>query len=726
MSLFKISGKNGTPLSNLVNEFKTIMAEQGTSLVSSDTTAGIIAMESLSPIQADELSQNANSIADSLRSAFDSILESKNGLGFESLTDSQIQAGVVAAMAAGNPVEYAMAALNNRAKNTGDIKVIAATASGSAGRLDFRDEVAMEAFDQRVLEEMMPYSIAFNVQAARQDEFSETFFPTVVISPENGGMDVTIEHTSVYNAIKHSSSGKATTFDQSNLLEAVSNADILADESTALVPFVQPDNSNLDMFIDPALVGTSVRKVSGEDIETAPLVVGKEINLIGISDHPGLIGAGILDHTDAVDPRLFVETLIFANEYDDAGTPANDVLRFNVSRLPRNAFINSIEGSGREMTLNFRADALTINAATTNVDGSALGSTTLIASNDYTVRIGINVTGSAHLEYGTVEVVGATVNVLDIFDVDGNEISKSAGAGLAVVTAMKSMRLVGYELGASRTNSNRRTRGLLLNNNSQTERFAIPLGAPISAPAPIGSGRDTRDLESLISAARIRNSNNAVTTLLNYAETLRSYVINAQGGYGKVSIEGIARHVVSPFFEEIDLDMTTALNSIRSKDRADDISSALINTIRDLAYRMYRDSRYQAALDASSLGGKRPTLLVGTDSVIQRHLMVEGDTRTFGMTFENSKIVHSFDSRMANKVIISFTRDGGEGSVDPLGFGNHGWIPELTSSMTVTRDGATYQEAMVQPRSRHVNNLPIMAVINVTNLEEVMTSKIAP
>ena len=720
MSLLNITGKGGSPLTRLVDQLSLAIREGGTEFASSRYTDQVCSLESLNDADLASLNSAAQGISETISAAFESIAETGQSLGFEALSPTQKEAGTMVALAAGNPMAYATAAMTKRAGATDGVSLIGFESAGVAGRLDYREEHAsMEAFDEKKLAEMMPYSIAFNVQASRQDEFSESFYPTTIVSPDMGGIDIAVDRTTVFNAIHHPTSGKAHDWKQRNLVEAVSDASILADESIALIPFVQENGENEAMFLDDAVVAPTYRRVGNVDIKTKPLKVGKQINLLGISQHPQLLGAGIIDHTDAIDSRIFLDKLYLRTS--DTGS----VLRFNVSRLPRNAFNKSVEGADREMQLNFRSEALVLNADTMAVDGSEPTVLQPVRDSNYTVRLAIKVNGDAHVEFGTVQIDPSAVQVTEITDEDGNQVSLTAGGGKAIVDALADMKIVGFELNASRTNSNRRTRGLLLNNNREVERFAIPLGAPISAPSPIGSDRDTRDLDSLIAAARIRNSNNAVTTLLNYADTLRAFVQNRRLGHGVPAIEGVGRHVVVPFYEEMDLNLKDVINSIKSKDRAEDISSVLVNAIRDVAYRMYRDSAYQAGVDASSVGGKKVSLLVGTDSVIQRHLMVTGDRRTFGTTFEDAKIVTTLDSRMDNKIVLTFTREGTDGTPDPLSFGTHAWIPELASSIMVSRDGATYQEAMVQPRSRHINNLPIMAVINVEGLEDVLTTKVA-
>lgn len=721
MSLLSTHGKSAGPLQMAVSAIRSRLTEVGSDYSSQQLTKSVTSMESLSDSDRESFLQTANDLREELRSTFESLNEQhgSKGLGFEDFLPHQMEAGQIAALASGDPVAYAEAAMLKQAPSENGVTVISYENSGSAGSLDYRDEPAMESFDQRPLHDYIPYSIAFNIQASRQDEFGEAFFPTTIVSPDHGGLDMEVDHITVYNAVKHRASGQMADFGQRNLVEAVSDASILADESTTLIPHYLDSGENADKFVDTSVVATYYRKISDVEIQTAPLKAGVGVDLLGISQHPELLGAGVIDHTDAIDTRLALQKVYMQLASDGS------VVDFNVLRLPRSGFIKSVEGENREMALNFRTEDLVLKPGTLAADGSAPPELQTVRDNNYTVRLRATVTGHAHLATGNVNVAAIGIEVAGISTEDGDVVPMTAGAGKSIAGALSGIQMIGYELLAARTNSNRRSRGLLINRKRYVERYAIPLGAPISAPSPNGSGRDTRDLDSLITAGRIRNSNNAVTSLLNYADTLRAYVTHRRHGQGHPAIEGMGRFMVVPFFEEMDLDVSTVINSLNSASRAEDIAAVFVNAIKDLSYRMYRYSGYQAALNASSFGDRKPRLVVGTDSVIARHLMVLGDTRTFGIQFENFEIVTSFDSRMDNKIVMSFVRSGAEGQPDPLSFGTHAWMPQLASSMQVTRDGANYQEAMVQPRTRHINNLPIMAVINVTGLKDVLTTNIA-
>lgn len=717
MSFLKFKGSAGSPLNNVVSALRQTIAAAGTDVASKDVTAQLISMEGLDEGQFAELDRRAKDIGQEIKDAFAQIrpsMEDGEEDGEEDLTDTQLQAGAIAAMAAGNPAEYAEVAMRSQA--AGD-NVVDIGSSGAAGVVDTRDTPSLESFDERELAKFLPYSIVFNVKAAVQDPFSEMWYPTTVVPPEQGGLDITVRRTLVHNAIQHSNTGKVTDWNRKNLVDAAMDHKILADESTQLIPVVLANGGNADKFIDPALVAPTVRRVSNIDVPTAPLAINVDLNLLGLSQHPGLIGAGIIDHTDAIDNSIGLENIYIQLADGEA-------VKYVTTRLARSHFVKSVEGANREMNLNFRTADLVLDKDTLTTAGTAPTLLAAIASANLTVRLAVNLNGDFDTQLGNGRVYSSPVTVDSIIGADGKEISLTTGAGAPIVASLKDAKVVAYDLKAARTNSNRRTRGLLLDTNDRTFRFHIPLGAPISAPSPAGSNRDARDLEMLINAVRVRNTNNAVTRLLNYAETLKAYAKAVKRQDTIPEVEGVGRFLIKPFFEEKEIDLEQEINSIRDMDRAQDVNAILVNAIRDVSYRMYRDTGYQPALNAAVTGSQQPKLLIGTDVVLQRHLMVVGDSRTFGIAFPEYQIESSFDTRMKDLIIIGLTRMGQSEGIDPLTFGVHAWIPELASSMMVQRDGGTYPEAMVQPRNLHVNHLPAMAIIKVKGLDKVLTNKI--
>lgn len=714
------------PHSAVVKEIASVLTGEGVALASEDMTRSVLSLESLNDQQFGDVKVAFDAGVDHLKDAFRTSLESM-GADLESISSEQWESGMIAMMAAGDPSGYAERAYTVSTVSNEGVMVMDPVVSGQFGSLDYQTKASLEAFDESELRKHLPFSVAFNIQAARQDAFAETFYPTTVIGPDQAGLDMSIRRATVFTPVRHTLDGRTVDFDRRNLIEGVADYQVLASKATKAIPVVVSGaDSNEDMFVDDALVGTKNIQIDGVSVTTAPLAINKTVGLLGLSQHPGLIEQGIMDHTDALDPALALQNVYVSLDGDDgSGGTATSVLKFGVRKFARSGFNKSVEGSGREMVLNMRTQDLMIGPNTTTVSGqnlSAVPALAAIQTNEWTVRLSVSLNGDADLEVGNVTVGATNIVVHEIRDADGVEIDMTTGDGKTLVDGIQNLQVVGYDLDAQRTNSNRRTRGLQVDASDYTERYTIPLGAPISTPTPVGSSRDGAALSTLVAAARIRNSNNAITSALNYADTLQS-VVGAPNP-GTMGIEGVGRFLVKPFYEHYECDVVEAMNSTRAHERAIDVQGVLINAIRDIAYRMYRDSSYQAALDfITGVPGQKPKLAIGTDEVILRHLMVTGDARTLGEGLE-PQIVSTSDTRMKDKIILSFVRPDVTGA-DPLTFGTHVWMPELTSTINVSRGGATIKETMVQPRSRHVNNLPIMAVIDVVNLEDALRLKTA-
>lgn len=732
----KLKGRQVAPLNQLASNLATIIRTSGEDFVSATQTGSLVSMESVDSMTANNLNSTFDNIKSVLRRELGMIKGLAASFGLESDSsdsaeeqaeatkrmDTSIEAGAMAAMAAGNPEEYARAAYLRQAQPEAGVTIVDVMAGDAPMGMDYRANVAMEAFNDKELRDHLPFSILFNIFASRQDDFSEMFFPTTVVPPDQAGLDVTVARMQVFNEIRHNASGAKVDFGKRNLIDAAVDHTILADEHTRLVPVVQQDGSSTDKFVAAATVAPFTVRVGNYDVPTAPLKLDTEIDLIGISQYQPLVGAGVIDHSDDVDARVALDSLFLQAAADTVG------VEFPVNRLARSTFNKTTEGNSRLTGLQFTSTDLVIDKNSKAVDGTAVTAFAAIVAGSYTVRLGVNVSGELNVEFGNVKVWAASVSVASIQDENGNSVTTASGAGLGIVNDLAALKIVGYTIRANRTNANKRTRGHLLDTVYETQRYSIPLGSPLSITSPVTNdgGRDAADQKALIAAARMRNSNNAVTAIFAIADQLREATKGPRLPTGVVSgVGGLGRFLVDPFFEEHDLDLAQSINSIKSQDRAMDVSATLVNAIRDIAYRMYQSTKIQPAIDAmTGVAGEAPILLVGTDQVLIRHLLVNGDSRTFGTVFDKAVVKASTDRRMYGKIVISLSRQGAEGP-DPLTFGTHGWMSELIGTMPVSRNGATSKEATVQPRTLHINNMPVLAVITVKGLTKVLVDRTA-
>jgi hypothetical protein len=275
---------------------------------------------------------------------------------------------------------------------------------------------------------------------------------------------------------------------------------------------------------------------------------------------------------------------------------------------------------------------------------------------------------------------------------------------------------------------NRRARGQLLDTTYYNQVYAVPLRSPITIPRPLttGDANDSSDLAALITATHIRTSNAAVAELLKAQDMLAEFVSSNDGTAMSPEILGVSRYLVKAFYEHEIFDVRLAIDSLKSSDRPKDLQAALVNKLRDMAYRMYRDSGYKAAADAMAGGmSATPTVIIGTDPVLSRYLMEDGDFRTLGGDF-NVKVVSTLNNQMTGKIIMSFgVFEGSDGVPNPMHFGNMAWKPEMTLVLPIHRNGGNSKELTVQPSFLHVVNLPIMAALDVIGVSDVAASKVS-
>lgn len=705
---FKLNNKAKDPLAVAIQNIQTGLTHNAGSLVQGDTTVGLCSLESLT----ETARGNVESAFESMTSLVQDGLTSAGIEGIQ-VDSPQMQAAAIAAMAYGDPSAYARHAMTHQAQATAGVSLMNGYEE-SAGV-----HSSMEAFDERALRESLPTSILFNYQAARQSPFNEMFYPTIVVTPDIAAVDVTINRLLVFREARHVSSGKATNFNKISLIDAEVDYTVLADRSTRLVPALDatPSTGNADKFAPAAVVGQTSIKVGNVAVPTAALAMGVELDLLGLSSYQPLVGSGILDNLDAIDARISLDALYLEHDDKELG------IKFTTTGMPRSTFIKSIEGNYKEMNLHFPTKELVLTGDTKDLAAATIPALAPLAANGWTVFLAVNVNGSVNVENGTTKVWSSPISVSEIRTAGGAVVDLALPAAAAIKNTIEGWKLVGYDLGANRTNSNLRTRGLQLDVTFETERYTVPLGAPLTVPTPHTQSKEAVDLKTLIAAARSRTNGLATTKLFDYADQLERWV-KAPRDYNNVpEIEGVGRYYIRPYFKRLKLNLVEALSSIRSQDRAADVAAALVSAVREQATAMYQETRIQAALDMlTGATGEKPMLLVGTCQKLHRYMIVPGDDRTFGIVFDKFQLESSMDLRVRNKIILAFGREKRDG-VEALHFGNHAWVPELTCAVPVAFNGSNIKQTLVQPRQYHFNNLPAMVIIEVEGLAEALVDK---
>lgn len=680
---------------------------EGGKIVTAQVARSMISLESISDTAFHEL-DNAGG---KLQTALESISTNLFGQDYKP-THAQRDAAVMAGLMAGDFIGTLKRKHTVDQVSNESLQVIgSANVSGTLSERSF----GLEAYDERENRNAVVYSIAYNYQASRQDEFGETLFPTITLTNENVGFGITVNLMMVYDAIERKISGAVTDFNKKNIIRAVADPTILKKDQTKVVPVWRTESqANFSTTIPHGAV-----VLEGESIDTAPLAFGKKIDLLGLSQTDALLSTGVMNQTDSLDPAVNLAAVYL--------TLANDVIKVNTKDLAYSNFVASPQDNYRLQALTFRTTGIILNKDTTNLDGTPLTDLALLASADMVVHLEMVVNGTVNIETGELQVYGNRVAAFKVFDAaTGNELDTTvAGNAKTVADAIAAGELDSFDLLAYRTNMNRRQLGQLIDVTKFTQLYNVPLRSPITSMHPINNdgSTDASDVQALIATTRIRMSNDAVAALISTMETLSAVVDGRVPADNGGALTAIGRYYVVPAYMGDHIDMNTAIDSIKSHERAADIQAVLVNHIRDMAYRLYRDSEYKAAADALSGGiSKVPTVIVATDPVIARYINVEGELRTLSGGFD-IRLVSTLDRRVQGKIFVTFgvfdeTRNV---APNPLNFGNMVWAPELVLSANISRSG-TSKETVVQPRYLFVNHLPIGGVITVENIPAVLNS----
>ena len=712
-----------TPAQQIYENLNQQIAGKGV-LIEKKTAAAGLALEGYSEAQSGDIDSALTSLKQIINQATSQIS------GYSKLTIAQEQAGVVGGFAGSSPIDF----LRKTAMSDTDMRqtfnrvtdqlitTVVGLRSESATRA-----MSMEAFDEKQNRNAMTYSVAYNLQASRQSDFGEAFYPTIVVTPDNVGFTMSIRLLFSYSEVQRATTGALNNFNRKNIIRAIIDYTILQVEQTQLIPVYRvsspanPATDNGSVFA-PGIAPTTL-VIDNQPLTTAPYAVNTSFSILGMCQTNANLQAGLEDQTDAVDSSVRLQ-----NIYLQVGTGISaEIFQIDVSQLPTSDFNAAPQGNSRLLQLMFNNKSILLNAQTQTIAG--IPSVQLAALGTASVRLGVQAFGTLVQDLGDTIVNVMLPTVAAVNDNQGNALATTSGLGATAAGIFVGAQIIGYDLKAFRTNSNRRNRGKLLDIQHVNYLYTIPLLPPITALRPVGDTEhnDGNLLSNLITATRVQTANAAVTAILEAQSFLQAYANSPDVVANQPTMFGVASYLIVPAYEAQTIDCATALDSLTTSQRAADLQTLLMNRIRDMATRMFVSSGYGPAAEAMYEGSPpKPLVIIGTDPTIYRYLTLTGDLRYLGDMFDY-KIVMTYDERFSGQLMFSLGSEASlnSGVPNPLHFGNMGWKPELTLMMPMVRNGSNVMELTVQPSYRHVNNLPLLGSLTVLNIQNVISSKVS-
>lgn len=582
----------------------------------------------------------------------------------------------------------------------------------SEGRL------SLEAFDNKENRNAVMHTVQYNLRAARQDDFGEAFFPTVLVNPSDVGYLVQIRLNYLYDSLTRNVSGALADFKRRNVLQALVDPTLLDTDMTRVIP-VYRTGTNASSQNFSARVNPRTILADGESVKTAPLAFGKKFDIMGLSQRDRLVAAGLMDQTDALDTSIVLERV-----YIHLPACGDAVLSFLVADLPGTNFNAAPQGNTRNMSIMADLPGLHVTAGRIDANGNPV--VQLDALGTSSVRLSVNVYGMQNLQDGSTLLNSGDVVVSSVTADNGQRLDLTTGQGKAIADLFAGARADSYDLREYFTNSNRRQRGRLTDTQTKASLYTVPLLPPFTAQRPIGEtdANDNGQIDSLVQLTRAKASIGAVAKLHETFALLKEHLSRNDAIGETPVIFGVSSELVVPTVldEEIDL---SRVDSLTSSDRADDVTAMLLTKIRDMAFRMFAQSQMKNALDSQYEGAApKPTLIVGADQYVFRYLTQVGDTRAVS-EFMDMRPVMTTNKTMDGLIYLAFGLEVAytSGAPTAMHFGNMAWRPEAVLAMPLQRQGAITHEMTVSPSFRHIVNVPVLARLKVKGIEDIIADK---
>lgn len=648
-------------------------------------------------------------------------------------TQAQLQAGAITAAALENPAEYAQYATKVNVNGAADSDPLSSGAFTS--EVIGEQALAQEAFDAANLREFEAFSMVYNVFAARQSPLQELFYPTIAMTPDQNGVQIFTRVQVYFNNARHKNDGSIEGFDRIPLYQAANDPTILLNEITRVYPVY--DDTDPDVaanFADPLDVAPTPVTVDGLTFETAPLKVGIEQGLIGLSQASVAGFTGDMGSEDQIANGARIQD-IFVKVTNSANQTS--IIKYNLRNLGRTAFLEAPEGLDMDVLLNFINKQMPLTGQTKDVHGNPAAALAILRQPQYENHIahfGINVTANLNLETGLVTVNHATGSLAKYtlrVNADKNAVrEQDAAVTTAIRNSITKIELLYWTPDMNRTNYNLRQRGPLCGTLEKHERFIIRLNAPVAAMAPLTETRTTSDFVAPITAVRTRNDNNAITHMFANHEALMAHTTSYDNSLPRPEIKSLGRHVMNPWADHIEINMMDLITSTRSKNVAEDFRYAFGNVFREAVFRGLRKSLYESSLRLQTgVDGAKPTIIVGTNPVLAKHLNVKDTAGWLGDNFPYDVIIESHEDRRLggyedniHEVFVALSIPGAQWS--PHTNGHFLYVPELVTTINTVRNGSNQREIIVQSRCEHVNLCPWALRFTLSGVSESFTTKL--
>lgn len=726
MSLFKKKTSNsfsGKTREAKIGEIAAAMATQVQLGTESRDLLGalFVSQESLNDAQVAELNEATTAIPTTATQ----IGEAAAAEG-EQLTPEEVQNIQDSLVVAANPEAYL------KSGNEEEAGTVHGVLGGEVDAAPVSLEASRESFEVHGMMNTLSMTVSYNVRADKQSKAAELFFPTINLDFNSNNYTIDTQLSTVFTEKEYEVTGKRDAYrNQKHIIKALRNSTILKSNFTDIIP-VYRQGQNDDSFVDVSVLPVrSVVNDQGEKFQTSLLRLGEEIKLLDISQTNRMIALGMQDSTDQIagNPRLKTIGLKVGND---------TVLFENLQYHQASQFTYSPKGDREDILLTYDVNTHLLDEHTKGVKSGALP-TELQALKDkgLEVLVRLTLTGRGNTDTSAFEINSGSVKVTAVRDAKTKEVKDLEDAALKpLLDAVKATEVVGWEIDATRTNSNIREHGMILDSRVQRIIYGVRLHSPIAVRRPFDEKTDVTDaqrIDTLIQTNYIRRTNAAITALYDILGMLKAAPekVDMTEPFAH-SIVGIGQYFSKNYVRDVALDVYKTTQSMQTTDVRANASAVITNFVLAEMTQAYTSSELAAAYEIISGGANfRPHVIAIADVFTSKFIFREGDARTLGDGFDFT-IEECSDDRLVDKdkdgevgtIFLSFGVPRNGSLSIPLWFGNCLSKREIPRIVNRARGSKYQHEVMVQPWFSHICHLPILVRIRVVGLKKAVQERI--
>lgn len=644
----------------------------------------------------------------------------------EQLTPDEVKNIQDALVVAANPEAYL------KSGNEEEAGTVHGVLGGEVDAAPVALEASRESFEVHGMMNTLSMTVSYNVRADKQSKAAELFFPTINLDFNSNNYTIDTQLSTVFTEKEYEVTGKRDAYrNQKHIIKALRNSTILKSNFTDIIP-VYRQGQNDDSFVDISVLPVrSVVNDQGEKFQTSLLRLGEEIKLLDISQTNRMIALGMQDSTDQIagNPRLKTIGLKVGND---------TVLFENLQYHQASQFTYSPKGDREDILLTYDVNTHLLDENTKGVKSGALP-TELQALKDkgLEVLVRLTLTGRGNTDTSAFEINSGSVKVTAVRDAKTKEVKDLEDAALKpLLDAVKATEVVGWEIDATRTNSNIREHGMILDSRVQRIIYGVRLHSPIAVRRPFDEKTDVTDaqrIDTLIQTNYIRRTNAAITALYDILGMLKAAPekVDMTEPFAH-SIVGIGQYFSKNYVRDVALDVYKTTQSMQTTDVRANASAVITNFVLAEMTQAYTSSELAAAYEIISGGANfRPHVIAIADVFTSKFIFREGDARTLGDGFDFT-IEECSDDRLVDKdkdgevgtIFLSFGVPRNGSLSIPLWFGNCLSKREIPRIVNRARGSKYQHEVMVQPWFSHICHLPILVRIRVVGLKKAVQERI--